>query len=50
MSIKRLDMYLNAEELDPDCVNDEVNDPENAVEVDEGTFSWDVDTRPVLEE
>ena len=49
MSIKRIDTYLNAEELDPDCVSDKVQDQENAIEVQDGTFSWDEDSKPVLE-
>ena len=50
VSIKRLDMFLNAEELDPECVSDHVSEPDSAVEVEDGTFSWDQGTKPILEE
>lgn len=38
VSVKRLNKFMVAEELDPECVTNEPN--ENALEVKNGTFSW----------
>jgi ATP-binding cassette subfamily C (CFTR/MRP) protein 3 len=47
--MNRIQKFLNEEELDPDCVTDQVNDPGDAVQIEgDGTFSWDTDTPPVL--
>ena len=49
MSLKRIDTFLNAEELDPNCVSGQVVQLDNVIEVEDGTFSWDEDSKPVLQ-
>ncbi|XP_071455080.1 multidrug resistance-associated protein 1-like [Hetaerina americana] len=48
VSVHRLNKYMNSGELDPTCVSHDKseNDP---VVVENGTFTWNLDDRPVLE-
>ncbi|CAL8118382.1 unnamed protein product [Orchesella dallaii] len=43
VSIKRLNKYMNAEEIDPDAVTHDDHEPDPIV-IDHGTFSWEPDT------
>lgn len=43
VSMKRIVEFLNADELDPNCVEDTVKDPKNAVELDHADLAWDYD-------
>ncbi|XP_076819731.1 multidrug resistance-associated protein 1-like isoform X1 [Clavelina lepadiformis] len=47
LSLKRLQQFLNYDELDPKCIN-EKPDSSFAVEVDNGTFAWDKSDEPTL--
>ena len=41
VSLKRITNFLNAEELDEDCVSQTTRKSENAIEVNRCNFSWD---------
>ena len=43
VSLNRINKFLNAEELDPDNVDTNLESSENDVEIDNATLSWDED-------
>lgn len=40
VSIRRIGKFLNAEELEEDAVGCQTEDPQNAIEIKNGSFSW----------
>ena len=49
MSMKRLQKFVSADELDPNSV-DRTSNPGPAVSVNDGVFAWDKDGEPTLRE
>ncbi|XP_065568544.1 multidrug resistance-associated protein 1-like isoform X2 [Artemia franciscana] len=47
VSLKRMNKFMNAEELNPDAVTHDPNE-QNPIVVKDGSFSWGVDEKPVL--
>uniref|UniRef100_A0A6I8NZ47 ATP binding cassette subfamily C member 3 n=1 Tax=Ornithorhynchus anatinus TaxID=9258 RepID=A0A6I8NZ47_ORNAN len=48
VSLKRIQQFLNHDELDPDCVDTKTISPGYAITVHNGTFSWARDLPPTL--
>ena len=43
VSLNRINRFLNADELDPEMISNEVEQDENAIEIKDGSFSWNED-------
>ena len=48
VSVKRITDFLNAEELDPKSIKENLDNEENAVQVSDATLAWDKTERPIL--
>ena len=46
VSVKRIQTFLNAEELDPACIGKDLQFPAtNSIELHNATFTWNTDNR-----
>ncbi|NWX50785.1 MRP3 protein, partial [Steatornis caripensis] len=50
VSLKRIQQFLNHDELDPNCVETKVIAPGNAISVTNATFSWGKELKPSLKD
>jgi ATP-binding cassette subfamily C (CFTR/MRP) protein 1 len=48
VSIQRITIFLNAEELDLDCITEGTKDSANAVEIENASLTWEDEDNPTL--
>ncbi len=48
VSLRRINGFLNAEEIDTDAICKEMSHPENAIEFEDASFSWEKEKKPIL--